>query len=67
MKKTDLLKSYRGKTKEELKEELKTNQLSAFTLRIQKFNGSLEKTHTIRENRKNIARVKTLLKELQAK
>lgn len=51
----------REKSVEELKEQLLELRREQFNLRMQKASGQLEKTHTIRQVRRDIARVKTLL------
>ena len=51
----------REKSVEELKEQLLELRREQFNLRMQKASGQLEKTHTIRQVRRDIARVKILL------
>jgi len=53
----------RGKDAEELKEILLNTKKEAFNLRFQKSTGELEKTSRIKEVRKTIARIETLLTE----
>ncbi|KTC65214.1 50S ribosomal protein L29 (plasmid) [Legionella adelaidensis] len=47
----------------ELQDELMSLRKDQFNLRMQKANGSLEKTHLITQARKAVARVKTLMTE----
>lgn len=51
----------RGKTDDELKALLLEQKKEAFNLRFQKTSGELENTARIREVRKTVARIKTLL------
>ncbi len=51
----------RGKTADQLHEELLTLKKEQFNLRFQKATGQFEKTHRVNEIRKDIARIKTLL------
>lgn len=53
----------RGKTEDELKALLLDSKKEAFNLRFQKSSGIVEKTSRIREVRKTIARVNTLLNQ----
>ncbi len=53
----------RGKSPDELKEELKNLKKEAFNLRFQQATGALESTAGIRAARRNAARVKTILNE----
>ena len=53
----------RDKSIDQLKEFLMTSKKEAFNLRFQKKNGELAKTSRIREVKRQIARVKTLLNE----
>ena len=53
----------RESTDEELREELMRLTKEQFNLRMQKANGQLGQTHLIREARREIARVKTVLME----
>ena len=48
-------------TGDELKNELLVLRRAQFNSRILKASGSLEKTHPIKQVKKNIARVKTLM------
>ena len=53
----------RGKSDDELKEELITLRKEAFNLRFQVASGQLENTARMRHVRRDIARVKTVLHE----
>ena len=59
MKASDL----RTKTKDQLKGELSTLQKEAFNLRFRKASGQLENTARVRQVRRDIARIKTMLNE----
>ncbi|STX50266.1 50S ribosomal protein L29 [Legionella busanensis] len=50
-------------SQEQLNEELLDLRKLQFKLRMQKANGLLEKTHPIKETRRAIARVKTIMTE----
>jgi large subunit ribosomal protein L29 len=51
------------KNVEELNEELLNLKREHFTLRMQKGSGQLEKSHRLKEVRRDVARVKTILTE----
>lgn len=51
----------RAKTDDELKEQLATLSKEAFNLRFQRSSGQLENTARVREVRRDVARVKTVL------
>jgi large subunit ribosomal protein L29 len=51
----------RTKTPDELKTQLGDLQKEAFNLRFQKASGQLENTARVREVRRDIARIKTIL------
>ncbi len=53
----------RNKTVEELRTELGKQLQSQFKLRMQGSTGQLNQTHLLRQTRKDIARIKTLLSE----
>ena len=53
----------RAKTAEELESELLNLKKKQFNYRFQKASGQLEKTATIAKNRRDIARIKTILRE----
>ena len=55
------IKDLKGKTADQLKEALRDLKKEAFNLRFQKSSGELENTSRIREVRRAVARVKTLL------
>ncbi len=57
MKATDLL----GKTPDELKDTLLGLKKEQFNLRFQKASGQLENTARVRQVRRDIARIKTVL------
>ena len=59
MKASDL----RPKTQDQLKEELGNLRKEAFNLRFQKSGGQLGKTARVRQVRRDIARIKTVLAE----
>ena len=51
----------RGKTPDQLKEQLLDLKKEQFNLRFQKATGQLENTARVREVRRDIARIKTIL------
>ena len=53
----------RAKSVDELEKELKELSREAFNLRMQKGTGQLSRPNQVRETRRNIARVKTILNE----
>ena len=53
----------RGQSAEQLKDALKALKKEQFNLRFQQASGQLEKTARIRELRRDVARIKTLLRE----
>ncbi len=57
------VQALRESTDEELREELMRLTKEQFNMRMQKANGQLGQTHLIREARREIARVKTVLVE----
>lgn len=59
MKATEL----RDKSVEELEKELLSQLESQFKLRMQKNTGQLTQTHLLRETRRDIARIKTVLRQ----
>ena len=59
MKTTDV----RAKTDDELTEQLDTLGRESFNLRFQRANGQLENTTRLRQVRRDIARIKTVLGE----
>ena len=54
---------YRNASDEELQEKIEDLSKELFELRMQKSTGQLGQTHLIREVKKNIARIKTLMAE----
>ncbi|MCW8196239.1 50S ribosomal protein L29 [Proteobacteria bacterium 005FR1] len=59
MKATEL----REKSVEELNKDLLTQLESQFKLRMQKNTGQLNQSHLLKETRRDIARIKTVLRE----
>lgn len=55
----------RTKSEDELKESLLGLRKEAFNLRFQRASGQLENTARIREVRRDIARIKTVLRQRQ--
>jgi large subunit ribosomal protein L29 len=53
----------RAKTVDELKAQLEELQKEAFNLRFQRASGQLENTARVRQVRRDIARIKTILGE----
>ena len=53
----------RAKTPDELKSELEELSKEAFNLRFQRVSGQLENTARVRQVRRDIARIKTILGE----
>ena len=56
----------RTKTADQLNDELASLKKEQFNLRFQKATGQIEKTHRVDEVRKDIARIKTVLRTKQA-
>jgi len=56
----------RGKTPDELRTELENLKKEAFNLRFQQASGNLENTARVRQVRRDVARVKTILNEKAA-
>ncbi|MEL7537178.1 MAG: 50S ribosomal protein L29 [Pseudomonadota bacterium] len=56
----------RGKSRDELLEELVNLRREQFNLRLQRATGQLAQNHQFREVRRNIARVSTILNEQAA-
>jgi large subunit ribosomal protein L29 len=54
---------FRQKSAEELKQELLELRREQFNLRMQKATGQLSKSHLFKQVRRNIARLKTILRE----
>lgn len=57
----------RGKTFDQLNSLLLDLKKEAFNLRFQKVSGELEKTSRVREVRRTIAKIKTLLNDISSK
>jgi large subunit ribosomal protein L29 len=57
----------RTRSPDELQQELLALTREQFNLRMQKSTGQLTKTHLLKDVRRNIARVKTLMKEMEGK
>jgi large subunit ribosomal protein L29 len=55
----------RGLTPDQLSESLLNLKKEQFNLRFQKATGQMEKTHRVGEIRKDIARIKTVLRSKQ--
>ncbi len=55
----------RTKTVDELKDSLMDLRKERFNLRFQKTSGQLENTARVRQVRRDIARVKTILRDMQ--
>ena len=58
---------FRMKTKDQLGDELVKLKKESFNLRFQRANGQLEKTNRVREVRRTIARIETILTEQRRK
>ena len=56
----------RAKTPDQLQEELLSLKKEQFNLRFQAATGQAEKTHRVGEVRKDIARIKTVLRSVSA-
>ena len=63
MKSSEAIKSARGKDEAALKDELAKLKKEQFNLRFQQATGQLEKSSRMREVRRSIARVHTVLRE----
>ena len=60
------IEDVRGMTPDQLAEQLVSLKKEQFNLRFQKATGQVEKTHRVDEVRKDIARIKTVLRTKQA-
>lgn len=60
-------KDLQGKSVEELQEELLTQQKQQFQLRMQHTTGQLGQTHLLKQTRRNIARIKSVLTDKAGK
>jgi large subunit ribosomal protein L29 len=56
-------KDLRDKSVEELNTELLTQLQSQFKLRMQAATGQLNQTHLLKQSRRDIARIKTVLRQ----
>ena len=63
MKTNTFVKELRGKSVEELNEELVAAKKELFNLRFQNATNQLDNTSRIKEVRKNIARIQTMITE----
>ena len=61
MKKNDFLKELEGKSVDELKTELVTAKKELFNLRFQNATNQLDNTARIKDVRRNIARIQTVI------
>ena len=60
------VETIRGMTADQLKEQLLNLKKEQFNLRFQAATSQLEKTHRVNEVRKDIARIKTVLRSKTA-
>ena len=60
------IEEVRGLTPDQLAETLLNLKKEQFNLRFQKATGQIEKTHRVDQVRKDIARIKTILRTKQA-
>jgi large subunit ribosomal protein L29 len=60
------IEEVRGLTPDQLAEQLVSLKKEQFNLRFQKATGQIEKTHRVAQVRKDIARIKTVLRGKQA-
>ena len=60
------IEDVRGLSPDQLTEQLVNLKKEQFNLRFQKATGQVEKTHRVDEVRKDIARIKTVLRTKQA-
>ena len=63
MKVNEVVKELRALSDDELKSKITDSKKELFDLRLKQSTGSLEKPSRIRELRKNVARMKTILAE----
>ena len=56
------IEDIRGMTPDQLSDQLVTLKKEQFNLRFQRATGQLEKTHRVDQVRKDIARIKTVLR-----
>ncbi len=67
MAKKNTIDNFRGKSADELGDQLVKLKKEQFNLRFQKANGQLENTGRVRAVRKEIARIETVLTEQRRK
>ena len=60
------IEEIRGLTPDQLADQLVSLKKEQFNLRFQKATGQIEKTHRVDQVRKDIARIKTVLRTKQA-
>jgi len=60
------IEEVRGLTPDQLADQLVSLKKEQFNLRFQKATGQIEKTHRVDQVRKDIARIKTILRAKQA-
>ena len=60
------MEEVRGMTPDQLADQLVNLKKEQFNLRFQKATGQIEKTHRVGEVRKDIARIRTVLRAKQA-
>ena len=61
------IQDFRAKSADELSDQLSKLKKEQFNLRFQRANGQLEKTSRVREVRKQIARIMTVMNEQRRK
>ena len=59
--------AFRGQTEDQLGDQMAKLKKEAFNLRFQRANGQLEKTNRVRQVRRTIARIETILTEQRRK
>jgi large subunit ribosomal protein L29 len=59
--------AFRGNSEDQLSDQMAKLKKEAFNLRFQRANGQLEKTNRVRQVRKDIARIATVLTEQRRK
>lgn len=63
MKKTDLLKELKGLSVDELRERARKSAEELMKLRFRAASGQLEHGHRLRETRRNLARIQTMINQ----
>lgn len=61
------MEEFRKLSTEELEKKIKTNKEELFNLRFQQATGNLEKPVRLRELRKEVAKMKTIIRERELK